>query len=94
MDPRAKSKGKNLGLLYLKGGAAALGLTETDGIMLDLEDSATPANKEGVRNRVIEVLGDMSYFGGRHVIVRYPPRRPALVVGRNIGRHLLLRCSH
>lgn len=41
-----------------------------DGIMLDLEDSATPATKDAVRSRVIEVLGDLSYFGGRHVIVR------------------------
>ena len=38
--------------------------------MLDLEDSATPATKDAVRSRVIEVLGDLSYFGGRHVIVR------------------------
>jgi citrate lyase beta subunit len=41
-----------------------------DGIMLDLEDSATPANKEAVRTRVIAALGDIAYFGGRHVIVR------------------------
>lgn len=41
-----------------------------DGIMLDLEDSATPDNKVRVRGRIIEALGDMSYFGGRRVIVR------------------------
>lgn len=41
-----------------------------DGIMLDLEDSATPENKERVRERVIEVLADIDYFGGRRIIVR------------------------
>lgn len=41
-----------------------------DGILLDLEDSATPDNKQAVRDRVVEALGDMSYFGGRQVIVR------------------------
>lgn len=41
-----------------------------DGIMLDLEDSATPANKTAVRDRILEVLKDRDYFGGRKVIVR------------------------
>lgn len=41
-----------------------------DAIMLDLEDSTTPANKESGRERVVEVLSDMAYFGGRTVIVR------------------------
>lgn len=41
-----------------------------DGIMLDLEDSATPANKAAVRDRIIEVLKDRAYFGGRRIIVR------------------------
>jgi citrate lyase beta subunit len=41
-----------------------------DAIMLDLEDSTTPANKELGRARVLEVLSDMAYFGGRTVIVR------------------------
>jgi citrate lyase beta subunit len=41
-----------------------------DGIMLDLEDSVTPAAKDAARSRAAAVLGDMSYFGGRHVIVR------------------------
>jgi citrate lyase beta subunit len=44
--------------------------TAADGIMLDLEDSATPANKERVRERVMEVLGDLDYFGGRTIVVR------------------------
>lgn len=44
--------------------------TPADGIMLDLEDSATPENKERVRARVLEVLGDLDYFGGRKIIVR------------------------
>ncbi|UFS58099.1 HpcH/HpaI aldolase/citrate lyase family protein [Subtercola endophyticus] len=43
---------------------------QADAIMLDLEDSATPANKAAVRSAIIEALGDMSYFGGRRVIVR------------------------
>ncbi|MCU1480672.1 MAG: CoA ester lyase [Subtercola sp.] len=43
---------------------------QADAIMLDLEDSATPANKAAVRTAIIEALGDMSYFGGRRVIVR------------------------
>ena len=42
----------------------------TDGIMLDLEDSTTPANKDLGRTRVVEALADMSYFGERTVIVR------------------------
>jgi citrate lyase beta subunit len=41
-----------------------------DAIMIDLEDSATPNQKELVRERVVEALRDPSYFGGRHVIVR------------------------
>jgi citrate lyase beta subunit len=41
-----------------------------DGIMLDLEDSVAPAAKDAARSRATEVLGDLSYFGGRHVIVR------------------------
>jgi citrate lyase beta subunit len=41
-----------------------------DGIMLDLEDSVTPAAKDAARDRAIEVLAEMSYFGGRQVIVR------------------------
>lgn len=41
-----------------------------DGIMLDLEDSATPANKTVVRDRILEILKDRDYFGGRKVIVR------------------------
>jgi citrate lyase beta subunit len=41
-----------------------------DGIMLDLEDSVAPAAKDAARDRATEALGDMSYFGGRHVIVR------------------------
>jgi citrate lyase beta subunit len=43
---------------------------EADAIMIDLEDSATPQNKELVRERVVEALGAPQYFGGRHVIVR------------------------
>ncbi|CAH1655862.1 HpcH/HpaI aldolase/citrate lyase family protein [Chelatococcus asaccharovorans] len=39
-------------------------------IMLDLEDSATPDNKEAVRARIIDVLKDRSYFGGRGIVVR------------------------
>ncbi len=41
-----------------------------DAIMLDLEDSATPANKDEARRRIVEALGEMGYFGGRPVIVR------------------------
>ncbi len=41
-----------------------------DGIMLDLEDSATPANKVAVRDRILEVLKNRDYFGGRRIIVR------------------------
>jgi citrate lyase beta subunit len=44
--------------------------TQADAIMLDLEDSATPDNKERVRARVLEVLQDLEYFGGRRIIVR------------------------
>ena len=38
--------------------------------MIDLEDSATPDNKELARERVLDALADRDYFGGRHVIVR------------------------
>ncbi|PBC35676.1 hypothetical protein CJ179_47405 [Rhodococcus sp. ACS1] len=41
-----------------------------DAIMLDLEDSTTPSNKELARDRIVEALGAPEYFGGRHVIVR------------------------
>jgi citrate lyase beta subunit len=41
-----------------------------DAIMIDLEDSATPDNKELVRERALRSLAEMEYFGGRHVIVR------------------------
>jgi citrate lyase beta subunit len=41
-----------------------------DAIMIDLEDSATPENKEAVRDRVVEALHSPEYFGGRHIIVR------------------------
>jgi citrate lyase beta subunit len=41
-----------------------------DAIMLDLEDSVTPANKDDARTAVVEALADHDYFGGRAVIVR------------------------
>lgn len=41
-----------------------------DAIMIDLEDSATPDNKELARDRVLGALADRDYFGGRGVIVR------------------------
>jgi citrate lyase beta subunit len=41
-----------------------------DGIMLDLEDSATPDSKPEVRRRIVEALKNPGYFGGRRVIVR------------------------
>jgi citrate lyase beta subunit len=41
-----------------------------DAIMLDLEDSVAPANKEAARVAVVEALGNQEYFGGRTVIVR------------------------
>jgi citrate lyase beta subunit len=41
-----------------------------DAIMIDLEDSATPNNKELVRTKVVEALHDPAYFGGRTIIVR------------------------
>jgi citrate lyase beta subunit len=41
-----------------------------DGIMIDLEDSATPDNKVVVRERILEALNRPEYFGGRHIIVR------------------------
>jgi citrate lyase beta subunit len=41
-----------------------------DAIMIDLEDSATPQQKEQVRDRVVEALGEPGYFGGRQIIVR------------------------
>jgi citrate lyase beta subunit len=43
---------------------------QADAIMIDLEDSATPANKEAVRARILESLADPGYFGGRRIIVR------------------------
>jgi citrate lyase beta subunit len=43
---------------------------KADAIMLDLEDSATPANKELVRQKIVEVLKTPEYFGGRQIIVR------------------------
>lgn len=41
-----------------------------DAIMIDLEDSAAPSNKEIARARVIESLDSPEYFGGRQIIVR------------------------
>jgi len=41
-----------------------------DAIMLDLEDSATPANKAVARARIVKALGSPDYFGGRTIIVR------------------------
>lgn len=41
-----------------------------DAIMLDLEDSAIPDNKELARARIVEALKSPEYFGGRTVIVR------------------------
>lgn len=41
-----------------------------DAIMLDLEDSATPDNKDLARDRIVEALASIEYFGGRPVIVR------------------------
>jgi citrate lyase beta subunit len=43
---------------------------KADGIMLDLEDSATPDNKALVRQRIVEALKAPEYFGGRRIIVR------------------------
>ncbi|WP_197023340.1 HpcH/HpaI aldolase/citrate lyase family protein [Arthrobacter sp. MA-N2] len=43
---------------------------DADGIMLDLEDSATPENKAIVRERIVQALDDVAYFGGRRIIVR------------------------
>jgi len=43
---------------------------KADGIMLDLEDSATPNNKIEVRERIVQALKSPQYFGGRTVIVR------------------------
>jgi len=43
---------------------------KADGIMLDLEDSATPNNKGEVRRRIVDALRNPAYFGGRKVIVR------------------------
>jgi citrate lyase beta subunit len=45
-------------------------LAAADAIMIDFEDSATPANKELVRERTLQALAKPEYFGGRHVIVR------------------------
>jgi citrate lyase beta subunit len=41
-----------------------------DAIMLDLEDSVTPANKDAARDAIVGALADQEYFGGRTVIVR------------------------
>ncbi|GCE44609.1 Malyl-CoA lyase [Rhodococcus wratislaviensis] len=43
---------------------------KADAIMLDLEDSTTPGNKELARDRIVRALDEPEYFGGRHVIVR------------------------
>jgi citrate lyase beta subunit len=43
---------------------------KADGIMLDLEDSVTPNIKVETRHRIVEVLENPGYFGGRKVIVR------------------------
>ena len=44
--------------------------SSADGIMIDLEDSATPSNKAIVREKIVEALATPEYFGGRHVAVR------------------------
>jgi citrate lyase beta subunit len=44
--------------------------TPADAILLDLEDSATPATKAEARARIVEALAEPSYFGGRGIIVR------------------------
>jgi citrate lyase beta subunit len=41
-----------------------------DAIMLDLEDSVTPANKDAARTAIVDALAHQEYFGGRAVIVR------------------------
>jgi citrate lyase beta subunit len=41
-----------------------------DGIMIDLEDSAIPANKEVARERILKALSEPEYFGDRQIIVR------------------------
>src|SRR6201986_3697059 len=41
-----------------------------DAIMLDLEDSATPANKAVARASIVKAWGSPDYFGGRTIIVR------------------------
>jgi citrate lyase beta subunit len=41
-----------------------------DAIMIDFEDSATPDNKVAVREKALQALENMEYFGGRHVVVR------------------------
>jgi citrate lyase beta subunit len=41
-----------------------------DAIMIDFEDSATPDNKQRVRDKTLEALANPDYFGGRHIIVR------------------------
>lgn len=43
---------------------------DADGIMLDLEDSAPPAQKSAVRAAVVDALRNPGYFGGRRVVVR------------------------
>lgn len=49
---------------------AKMPTAKADGIMLDLEDSATPANKAEVRERIVHALKSPAQFGGRTVIVR------------------------
>jgi citrate lyase beta subunit len=41
-----------------------------DAIMIDLEDSVTPANKIRARDAMVAALAAPEYFGGRQVIVR------------------------
>lgn len=43
---------------------------QADGIMMDLEDSATPDNKVAARQRILAALDQPEYFGGRTQIVR------------------------
>lgn len=44
--------------------------TSADAVMLDLEDSAPPDQKATVRDRLVAVLADRDFFGGRTIIVR------------------------
>lgn len=41
-----------------------------DAVMLDLEDSVPPGEKARARQRVVQVLQDRAFFGGRTIIVR------------------------